>query len=210
MFYHLVRWLSRIPFALYFRLARTDVDRVPGEGAALLAANHVSFLDPAMVGSTSPRKVYFLMTADIFRRSGLRWFFRWMDAIPVDRAGRPTRDAIRAALRRLAAGDLVGIFPEGARVDGAQLGEGLAGVALLARRSGAPVVPVGITGTDRAMPRGTAIPRPASVRVRYGTPFRHAEVTAGLAGREADEAFVRRLMESIDALRGAGSVGANA
>lgn len=201
-FYHAVRLASRPLLGLYFGLRREGAGRVPREGAAVLAANHVSYLDPAVVGSVVPRQVHFLMDLATWAHPSLNWFYRGMDAIPVDRTGGPTRDAFRAALARLEAGQCIGIFPEGARAraegpDPAQLG-----VALIARMSGAPVVPVGIGGTEAAMPRGRALPEPARVRVLFGEPLLHAELAAreGLGKREADARFTELLMRSIDEL----------
>ena len=78
------------------------------------------------------------------------------------------------------------------------------GVALLARKSGVPVVPAGIRGTERAMPRGAAFPRPVGLSIRYGEPLLYDQATRGLAGRAADAAFTQELMTRIRQLRDAG------
>jgi len=202
VFYSVVRWASIPLFALYFRLAVEGEEHVPDTGAAIVAGNHVSYLDPAVLGSACPRTLHFLMDGRIFRRRGLSWFFRGMEAVPVER-DRSGRETIRASLSHLDAGRAIGIFPEGGRTAPDRPLEPLAGVALLARRTGALVVPVGITGTERSMPLGKTLPEPVKVRVRFGEPLRPADAGGGgRAAREADQAFTAELMARIARLRG--------
>jgi 1-acyl-sn-glycerol-3-phosphate acyltransferase len=200
VFYDLVRWTSIPLFALYFRLERRGLEQVPGSGPVIVAANHVSFLDPAVLGSAFPRRLRFLIDRTTWSYPSLNWFYRGMAAIPVPRDGGLTRDAIRAALGALAGGAAIGIFPEGGRREGLDPEAAYLGVALLARHSRAPVVPAGLAGTDRAMPRGVVLPEPCRVRVTFGKALRHADVAAGLSGRAADERFTRTLMEVIGRL----------
>ena len=187
----------------YFRLSHEGREHVPADGALIVAANHVSYLDPAVLGATLPRPAHFIMVGGIWRKTGLNWFFRGMRSIPVDREGLMSRSALKAALDALARGEVVGIFPEGGRAlpDGSV--PALAGVALLARRSGAPVLPTGISGTFEALPRGRAIPRICKIRVRFGPLVRHE----GLS-REQDAAFTTVLMREIRALIDEPAVGA--
>lgn len=205
-FYHCVRLLSRPAFAVLFRLRREGLPRPVPDGAMILAANHVSYLDPAVVGSTFPRAVRFLMHHRVWRHWSLNWFYRGMEAIPVAREGSIARAALRDGIAALQDGQVVGIFPEGGRVDPGAASDGaLFGVALLARRSRAPVVPIGILGTERAMPKGALIPRPVGLRVRYGTPLLYDECSKGLSGRAADEAFTQELMSRIRMLKEEGA-----
>lgn len=202
LFYRLVRWTSIPLFRLYFPVKRSGVERVPAEGPLIVAGNHASFLDPAVLGSAFPRPVHFLVNARVWRRKGLNWFYRGMRSIPVDREGRPTRDAIQQALRRLEQGRVVGIFPEGGRNEGSSLEEALAGVALLARRSGALVLPAGLAGTERSMPKGAALPEPMPLGVCFGEPLRlELPSEAGpVARRAADSRFTAELMSRIGEL----------
>ena len=194
-FYRFIRSLSVPFFALYFRLKSEGREHVPADGALIVAGNHVSFLDPAVLGAAFPRPLRFIMVAEIWRKLGMKWFFRGMRSIPVNREGLMSRAALRISLDALARGEVVGIFPEGGRAlpDGSH--PALAGVALLARRSGAPVLPVGIRGTFEAMPRGRVFPHPCHVRVRFGETLRHE----GLR-RDDDAAFTTALMRRIRGL----------
>lgn len=194
-FYRIIRALSWPLLSALFRLSHDGRDHVPADGALIVAANHVSYLDPAVLGAALPRPAHFIMVGGIWRKPGLNWFFRAMRSIPVDREGLMSRTALKAALEALSRGEVVGIFPEGGRAlpDGSE--PALAGVALLARRSGAPVLPAGISGTFEALPRGRAIPHPRRVRVCFGRPVRHEG-----GGREQDAAFTTILMREIRAL----------
>lgn len=194
-FYRVIRALSKPLFALLFRLRREGPADVP-QGAVIVAANHVSYLDPAVVGATFPRVVRFLIAEDVWRFRPLTWFYRAMLSIPVNRSG-VARSALKAALALLQRGEVVGIFPEGGRVAAGAREGAMFGVALMARRSGAPVIPAGIRGTERAMPRGVALPRPVRVVVRYGAPLLYDDVARGMDRAAADHAFTEELMRRI-------------
>lgn len=204
-FYHAIRLLSRPVFGAMFRLTREGLAALPGEGPLILAANHVSYLDPAVVGSTFPRAVRFLIHESVYAKPGQTWFYRAMRSIPVAREGGVARAALREAMQSLRQGAVVGIFPEGGRVEPGAVDPALVGVALLARRSGVPVVPVGIAGTEKAMPRGVALPRPVRVVVRYGEPVLYDKGDEG--GRSADQAFTEELMKRIRQLAGLAEAG---
>jgi len=199
LFYRLIRWTSIPLFRLFFRLSGQGLANVPAEGPVIVAGNHASFIDPAVLGSLFPRPVHFLINASVWRKTAMNWFFRGMRSIPIDRDGRPTRDAIQMALHRLKQGRVVGIFPEGGRVDGGGLEDALAGVALLARRSGAQVVPAGLAGTGESMPKGKVLPEPVPVRVCFGEPLLLEPPTekGPAARRKADRCFTEELMKRI-------------
>ena len=130
------------------RFHRFDHDPVPlpGEGAVLLVANHVSGLDPLLMIAACRRPVRFMIAVEQYNRLGLRWFFKAIGCIPVDRDKRPER-AFRAALRALADGEVVALFPQGAIHHGHMPPRRLkGGVARLAALSGAPVYPVKVSG----------------------------------------------------------------
>ncbi|HEY8486776.1 MAG TPA: lysophospholipid acyltransferase family protein [Limnochordales bacterium] len=146
------------------------LERLPAQGPVILAINHLSMLDPILIGALVPRVVHFMAKEELFRYPLLAPVLRWVHAFPV-RRGQPDREALARALAILRRGEVVGIFPEGTRGVEGRLLPLQAGTAFLALKSGAVVVPVAIVGTHRAMPRGAWWPRRVGVLVRIGEPL---------------------------------------
>jgi 1-acyl-sn-glycerol-3-phosphate acyltransferase len=188
-----VRRLFLIVAGPMFHLRIDGTERLPKSGPAILVANHRSWLDPPLLGAASRRPVHFLILDDVYDWRWARWFYRWLRTIPVsDDAGKSLR-AMREAMRRLRSGEVIGIFPEGRVFSGDQPGEFRSGVALLALRSGAPVVPVHIRGSAAAWPRGRAWPRPERVSVSIGQP-----ITPGEQGQQTAEELIGRIETALD------------
>ena len=202
-FYATVRTLSLPLLKGWIRLRVEGTENVPSQGPVLVVANHSSFVDPVVLGRACPRKLHFLIKKSVYHSPMLRWFFRGMDSIPVSLEGTDA-SALRASLRLLGAGHAVGIFPEGSRTPDGRLAEAKIGTALLATRSGCPVVPVGIRGAYEAMPMSATIPRPGRVTVTFGPPF-SLKSEGGRSGRYHLESASQRIMEEIACLLQNGS-----
>src|SRR5262245_13575767 len=187
----LVRW---------FDLRVDGLEHLPGSGPYLLAANHHNYLDGVVLGVTVPEPISFLVMPRVWRATPLHpMFHRNIRSIPID-LERADVGALRRALRSLQEGRVVGIFPEGPFSVRGQLEPGLPGVALLALRSGVPVIPAGIRGTYEALAgRRGYIPRRASLGVRFG-PARCFSADGVPAGRSARVRVTRRIMDDIAAL----------
>ncbi|HSE96223.1 MAG TPA: lysophospholipid acyltransferase family protein [Methylomirabilota bacterium] len=170
MLYAIVRPIVYGLLRLLFRYRAVGVAHVPAAGAVLLASNHASLLDPPIVGAAVPRPLHFMAKAELFRVPLLGALIRRLNAHPVIREGGDTA-ALRLALRLLREGHALLVFPEGTRTRDGQLGAGKAGVGMLAAQAGVPVVPVYVSGSARALPRGTRWPRPGRVTVAYGPPL---------------------------------------
>lgn len=169
--YRTVRWLVRnLIFQPLGGFRVEGLENVPGSGPLIVAANHVSFADPPAVGCAMPRPVRFMAQSGLFRPPLFGPLIRRLGAFPVHR-GEADKAAIRRALELLEEGWALLIFPEGTRGDGKRLGEANRGVELLAKRSGAPILPVGIVGTQRWLPKGAKLPRPTRITVRFGEAF---------------------------------------
>jgi len=187
---------------LLFRPKVTGLEHVPREGGAIVAANHVSFLDPLLLPLVVPRRVMFLTKVKYIDKPLLRWFLTGAGVIPVatdDPAA--VGGAVTAGIAAVEAGRLVGIFPEGTRSRDGRLHRGKTGVGRIALETGAPVIPAGITGTDLAFPRGAKLPRPHAVHITFGPP-----ITFGPADAKPDPAQGRiatdQVMAAIGALSG--------
>lgn len=170
-FYFAVRGAFRLAAAPYFRLRVRGAERLPGSGPAIVVAPHRSWLDPPCVGAACGRAVHFLIVDKVYEKRWATWFYRRMGSIPVTQTGHGSIAALRGALRKLRDGSVVGVFPEGRVVAAGEEAPVHPGAALLALRSGAPVVPLGIAGTERAWPKGRRVPRPRSIRVVVGDPI---------------------------------------
>jgi 1-acyl-sn-glycerol-3-phosphate acyltransferase len=180
-------------------------EQLPDEPGVIVASNHLSILDPPLitvaVARLAGRQVRYMAKAEAFDTPIVGAILRAYGGFGV-RRGRADREAYRAAQDVLATGAWLGLAPEGTRSRSGHLGEPKAGVVLLALRSGATVLPVGISGSDRAWPVGARLPRPGSrMTVRFGTPYRPAADPAGSADRrEALDAQYEALMRRIAAL----------
>lgn len=156
------------PLRGIYRLDVSGAEHVPASGPAVLASNHDSLLDiPALVVA-SPRPVWFMAKVELFRGRAASNVLHRMGGFPVRREARDTR-AVRSAMDVLRRGRVLGMYPEGTRAP--RLGPFLPGAAWLALVAGAPLVPVGISGTAEAMPKGARLPRRTRVLVRFGEPM---------------------------------------
>ena len=174
MLYSILKPTVRVLGRLWFRLSVVGADRVPREGRLLLASNHLSVLDPALIGSVMPRELDYMAKTELFQIPGFGALIRALNAHPVDRSGSDSA-ALRLALRLLGDGRAVLVFPEGTRGVEGSLQAARAGAGMLAALSGAPVLPVYVQGSGRALPKGAALPRPARVTVAFGDPIRFAK-----------------------------------
>ncbi len=162
-----VELLARAAFALEI----TGRKNVPASGPVVLAANHLSLIDPPFVGLTIKRNVRYLALEELYGRS--RFFDEltlFFGVIPISR-DRPTHGPMRTALDELENGGVVGVFPEGGRVRGWGEGTHKRGAAWLALRSGAPLVPVALTGTEGTLSLTDMRIRRTAVRVWVDDPL---------------------------------------
>ncbi|MGW7201786.1 lysophospholipid acyltransferase family protein [Streptomyces chryseus] len=178
MFYALMKYVIIGPLVrVIFRPSVQGVENIPKTGGAIIAGNHLSFLDQFVMALTLPRRVTFIAKAEYFRGDGIKGaltaaFFRAGGQIPVDRSGGGAASAaLKAGMDVLNSGQLLGIYPEGTRSPDGKLYKGRTGVARLMQATGAPVVPCAISGTLEAMPPGTRIPRPRRVAINFGPPI---------------------------------------
>lgn len=142
-------------------------EHVPPEGPALIAANHVSYLDPPAVAAALPRRTYYFAKQELFEIPLFGWFIRHCYAYPVDREGND-KEAFRHAIRLLQAGELLTIFPEGGRSPDGSLQAGRRGAALIAARAGAPIIPCSVWGTDHVLPREAKFLHRGLIQVSFG------------------------------------------
>ena len=171
MIYWLFRAFARAVFFCTLRIRRHGLERGAREGGYLLACAHVSHLDPFCLGAIWPRKVGWMARVEFYRRAWSARAMGWLHAFPVRRHGVPV-SAVRESLRRLARGEVVGVFPEGEITTGADSvlrgGRIKRGVCLLAARSGRPVLPCIVVGTEKLLAVEPWLPFRRGLRRDFG------------------------------------------
>ncbi|WP_201453882.1 lysophospholipid acyltransferase family protein [Streptomyces sp. NHF165] len=164
---------------LTFRPWVEGLEHVPAEGPAILASNHLSFSDSFFLPAVLDRKVTFIAKAEYFTTPGVKGkltaaFFKGVGQLPVDRSGArgAGEAAIKQGLQVLERGELFGIYPEGTRSPDGRLYRGKpGGLARVALRSGAPVIPVAMIDTEKIQPPGKAVPKLMRPGIRIGAPL---------------------------------------
>jgi 1-acyl-sn-glycerol-3-phosphate acyltransferase len=184
-----------------FSLRVHGAEHLPEYGSFILAANHHNYLDGVVLGVAVPRPISFLVMPRVFRATPLHPpFHRRIGSIPVN-LERPDPGAIKRVLRVLEAGRVVGIFPEGPFSQEGRLVRGQPGAAMIALRSGVPIVPAAIAGTYEALrARRFYLPRRHPLSVRFGAPLQFDPLRHRPVGRETREEITRRIMSEIAAL----------
>jgi len=149
-------------------------ENIPPEGGVIIAANHISYVDPPLLGAVLPRRATFMARKGLFEMPVLRWVMK-QTAIPVDR--QKTRPStIKEAVTRLKKGGVVVLFPEGRRSETGELLEGKRGIGMLVGLSGVPVVPALIKGTDRMLPVDAKWLKRARVMIVFDRPIYYTSI----------------------------------
>jgi 1-acyl-sn-glycerol-3-phosphate acyltransferase len=198
MLYWVLKGLLKPPLLGMYDLKAEDLKHVPKKGAAIIAANHLSFLDSFFIPLVvKRRKVTYLAKADYFKSWKTSWFFKGAGQISCERAGgSKSEQSLQIALDVLKGGNLLGIYPEGTRSPDGRLYRGRTGVARLALAAGIPVIPCGLVGTEAVMPKEAKLPRfrgQLPVRVRFGKPLDFSR----FQDRQTDRFVLRSVTDEI-------------
>lgn len=196
-FFYWLNVRTWVAFVMVFA-ARLDVKglgNIPKGGPVILVCNHFNVTDPPVITAISPRRIVWMAKQELFDTPVIGWLFRSIGLIPVRRFEGDLK-ALRKAQNVLKRRHVLGMFPEGTRSAGKGLGEGEPGTAFIAMRTGAPIVPVAIWGTETIkLPRDMFRFRGNRIHVRFGEPFRLPETKR--ATKEQIEAGTREIMEKI-------------
>ena len=195
-FYGWLKGFTTILFRVLFRVRRVGPRRPLPAGGLILCPNHQSYLDPAFVQLVVARRVVFVMTNAFYSSRGAHWFFRLVGALPLG-SGRQAMTTMKRAAALLRLGNALVVFPEGRLSDDGSLRAGQRGIAILARRGRAPIVPVAIEGSRHAWRKGGKWMRKADVRLAFG----EAVTCDSAGGREADQRFADGIMGRIASLK---------
>ena len=193
----IVYWTSycgvKVLDALYCRTNYVGRENLPTGQPFILASNHISNIDPFLLGACQWRRFNYLAKMELFDTPAKNWFFRQVCAIPIKRGTSDFR-ALREALRRMKAGTPLILFPEGTRGYSERPKEPQPGVGFLTRKSGLPVVPARIEGSDKALPPGAKWFKSHQVKVVFGRPI-------AFRPEEDYPAVAQRILEAIYALK---------
>jgi len=169
MIYYIIYFLTKVLSWVYFPFTAHQTRNIPRQGAFILASNHASNLDPMLLGICSVRRINFMAKIELFKGL-LGYILTRLGSFPVKR-GESDFGAMREALRRLKIGRVILIFVEGTRRIGNEPSKAQAGVGFLAMKSGVPIVPVYLKGTNQVMAPGTKFFKRGPVFATYGEPF---------------------------------------
>ena len=171
--------LSKAIAKTFFNYRVIGAENMIEEGPCIIAANHCSYLDPPLVGVACKRAIHYLARKSLLDVPILGPILPELNVIPVDQKN-ADRSALMGAIRVVRSGGAVLIFPEGTRSPDGNLQAAQPGIGMIVAKTGAPVVPVNISGTFSALPRGTGIPScfPVSITVGKALKFeRHIDST---------------------------------
>ena len=197
MFYAIATAFTRAVLRLLTRYEVHGLEFVPIQGPLVLVSNHISWMDPPTLGGLLPRKIRFMAKEDLFKTPVVGWVVAAYEAFPV-RRGEADRQALRTAIKLLDQGQVIGMFPEGTRSKAGQIQPGHAGAALVALRSGAPVLPIALTGTQMVWRWPNILLRP-KFAMTIGPVF-HLERQAGASSHELLDDGVVQMMRHIAVL----------
>ena len=166
--------LSKAIAKTFFNYRVIGAENMIEEGPCIIAANHCSNLDPPLVGIACKRAIHYLGKKSLLDWPVLGPIFPQLNVIPVDQKN-ADRSALMGAIRIVKNGGAVLIFPEGSRSPDGKPQAAQPGIGMIIDKTGAPVVPVRISGSFEAFPRGCDFPRPASLKVRIGRPLNFSD-----------------------------------
>ncbi|CAO5241003.1 lysophospholipid acyltransferase family protein [Frankia sp. AgKG'84/4] len=227
MFYWVLKAVLTPMLRVVWRPWVEGAEHIPLDGPAILAGNHLSFLDSFFLPLVIPRRVTFLAKSDYFTQGGVKgWFkrvfFSGAGQIPIDRSGgKASEGALGSGVRVLRQGRLLGIYPEGTRSPDGRLYRGKIGVARMALEAGAPVIPIAMIGTFEVQPPGKIVPKIRRIGMRVGKPLdfsRYADMAddrvvlrsitdqimyelMALSGQEYVDMYAKRAKEDLAAAR---------
>lgn len=195
--YHAVSTGCRVALRAFFgRDLNVDaLEHMPLEGPLLVACNHLSNIDPFIFGGWAPGAMFCMAKRELYKIAPVAWVLGGCNCFPIDR-GAADRWALRTSLNILRDGGRLLLFVEGTRASAPGMKRAEPGIGFLARKSGAPVLPIAVWGSERALPRERRVPKRVPIEIAVGTAFTPQTVS----GRGADQVIADEIGRSIAGL----------
>lgn len=193
--YAVVRLVVMAVARMYWRLETKGLHNVPADGPFILAPVHRSIVDTFVVATVTRRRLRYMGKAELWKHDRAGWLLSTLGGFPVHRGG-ADREALRRCVEVIDHGEPLVIFPEGTRRSGDRVEDLYEGAAYVAARTGVPIVPVGLAGTESIMPKGSKWIRPGRVRLVVGEPL---AAPAGGDGGRAPRRAVKECTEQLEA-----------
>jgi len=194
--YSFFRKIFKLILLLFFRFKVRGGENFPLKGPFILASNHISYMDPVIVGAAAKRRVRFITSEHLYRNKFAAFLFRAVDCIEIKR-GEADHKALKRVMGCLKAGKPVVIFPEGGRSEGKDMKEISDGLGFLALKTDAPVVPCLVRGSDKALPKDAGFFKSATVTVDVGEPIDPKDFDYKGSKREAYKLFTKKVAKTI-------------
>ena len=197
LFYRIVRPIVTGICRVLWRVRLVGVENLPREGGFILAPSHRSMMDIPFAAVPTPRRIRFMGKKSLFGVPVIGPIFRWLGGFPVARDG-TDRKAVRDSVEMLRAGEVLCVFPEGTRQHGPKIQPLQPGAAYLALRSGVPLVPIGIAGSEEILrTKRDPIPRFGRVAIVVGVPIKPEKLAGTLVPRDRVDALTARLADEM-------------
>jgi 1-acyl-sn-glycerol-3-phosphate acyltransferase len=169
--YSILRGLAIIVFKIFFAIRIEGKENIPYQEGAILASNHLSYLDPIVLGILVPRRVNFMAKEELFENFLFRWVIVRLGAFPIKKEG-IDGTTYKKILKLLRKREVVVLFPEGTRSIDGTIGQLHTGIARIALKADVPLIPIIVWGTEKVLPRGKKLIRLARIRARAGKPLK--------------------------------------
>jgi 1-acyl-sn-glycerol-3-phosphate acyltransferase len=193
--YQLVRFVVALVSRFYWRMTVTGRENVPDAGPFIVAPVHRSIVDTLVVSAITGRRLRYMGKDELWKYRWSSWLLSALGGFPVHRGG-ADREALRRCVAVIEGAEPLVIFPEGTRREGLQVQTLFEGAAYVAARTGAPILPVGIAGTEEIMPKGAKMIRPGRVHLEIG------ELIPAPTSADGSRAPRRTLSETTERLHG--------
>ncbi len=197
--YFISKTIFKISLLAFFNLKVKGRENFPVRGGFIIAGNHVSYMDPPIVGAACKRRLYFITAPHLYKGVLISLWYWSTGCIKVN-SGRPSHKVMKKILDYLKKGRVVAMFPEGTRSHDGRMKEPLAGIGFLALKAQVPVIPCLIRGSEKALPRGAKAFSSARISAYIGRPIESKGFKCKEGRKEAYRLFSKRVMEAITQL----------